>query len=235
MADTVLRILTNHGILRFLRNNCKSLDTVTVRDLGIGVFKNLLTVTYQTPLMKALEMLSNYKVSSLPIVNERNIPVDMYTRSDVRYLAMDNSWTHLDMTLEQALEKHQKGRVLPLCTRDDTIATVAGLLVSTMKHSLICVDPVSGIIEGVVSLTDIFSFVLNSGPPKAESRIAALKQENENIDAIAMSEATARQQSRINFANSSQPGSPNLGPRTESSEDSAMQMLDIDPSEDFLR
>lgn len=36
-----------------------------------------------------------------------------------------------------------------------------------------------GTIEGVVSLTDIFSFILHSTPPKAENRIAALKQDLE--------------------------------------------------------
>lgn len=49
-----------------------------------------------------------------------------------------------------------------------------------MKHSLIVVKQ-DGTIEGVISLTDIFSFLLNSGPPKAESRIAALKADLEEM------------------------------------------------------
>lgn len=175
LADTVLRILTNHGILRFLRNNCPSLQSsgVTVRDLGIGVFKQLLTVTYDTKLITALELLYNYKISSIPIVNDKGIPVDVYSRGDVRYLAMDQTY-NLDITLGEALKSHKSGRVLPICSRDDTLYTVSGLLVSSMKHSLLCVRP-DGSIEGVVSLTDIFSFILDSSAPRAESRIAALK------------------------------------------------------------
>lgn len=51
-----------------------------------------------------------------------------------------------------------------------------------MRHSLICVYP-DGTIEGVVSLTDIFSFLLNSSAPAAESRIAALKKDYAQFEA----------------------------------------------------
>jgi 5'-AMP-activated protein kinase regulatory gamma subunit len=178
LADTVLRIITNHGILRFLRNNCPVAlsSAISIRELGIGVFNNLLTLTFQTPVIKALELLSAYKVSSIPIVDEHNRPLDVYSRADVRYLALDQTWRNLDMTIEEALSKHRRGRALPLCSRDDSIHTVSGLLVSSMRHSLLCVHA-DGTIEGVVSLTDIFSFLLNSSAPAAESRIAALKRD----------------------------------------------------------
>ena len=179
LADTILRILTNHGILRFLRQCCPQMASVSVRDLGIGVFENLLTLTYQTPISRAMEMLSMYRVNSIPVVDAHGRPVDVYSRSDVRYLAMDNAWTNLDTSIEQALQPHQHGRTLPLCTRDDTLQTVAGLLIACNKHSLICVHPVTGVVEGVVSLTDIFSFILNTGPPQAESRVAALRADLE--------------------------------------------------------
>lgn len=136
LADTVLRIITNHGILRFLRNNHQAvLESVTVRDLGVGVYRNLVTLTYNTPVIKALELLSVYKVSSIPIVNEYNMPVDVYTRADVRYLALDHTWTNLDMTIEESLGKHKRGRVLPLCMRDDSIMTVRYNIISTYTHS----------------------------------------------------------------------------------------------------
>lgn len=201
LADTVLRIITNHGILRFLRNNSPPALTqsITVRQLGIGVFHNLLTLTYQTPVIKALELLSAYKVSSIPIVDDAMRPVDVYTRSDVRYLALDQTWTNLEMTIEEALSKHRRGRCLGLCSRDDSIHTVSGLLVSSMRHSLICVKG-DGTIEGVVSLTDIFSFLLNANAPAAESRIAALMHDYAQFEAqeraqaeAAMAAATAAQ------------------------------------------
>jgi CBS domain-containing protein len=204
--------------------------------LGIGVFHNLLTLTYATPVIKALELLSAYKVSSIPIVDEHMRPVDVYTRSDVRYLALDQTWTNLEMTIEEALSKHrvssftvkqseactrvaviryapatsrlialcalflsvllalllQRGRCLGLCSRDDSIHTVSGLLVASMRHSLICVHP-DGTIEGVVSLTDIFSFLLNANAPAtaAESRIAALMKDYAQFEAQERAQAEA--------------------------------------------
>jgi 5'-AMP-activated protein kinase regulatory gamma subunit len=186
LADTILRILTNHGILRFLRQSCPQFNGVSVRDLGIGVFHNLVTLTYETPISRAMEMLSQYRVSSIPVVDSSGRPIDVYSRSDVRYLAMDSSWSNLDMTIEQALSPHQPGRTLPLCTRDDSLMTVSGLLVACNKHSLVCVNAQDGTVEGIVSLTDIFSFILNSGPPKAESRIAALKADLERGETESM-------------------------------------------------
>lgn len=121
LADTVLRIITNHGILRFLRNNCpvELSSSISIRELGIGVFQNLLTLTFQTPVIKALELLSAYKVSSIPIVDENNKPIDVYSRSDVRYLALDQTWRNLDMTIEEALSKHRVRQDTPTHPRSD--------------------------------------------------------------------------------------------------------------------
>ena len=177
LADTILRILSNHGILRFLRQTCPQFSAVTIRELGIGVFANLVTLTPSTPISRAMEMLSQYRVSSIPVVDAHSRPIDVYSRSDIRYLAADASWTNLDLTIEAALAPHQHSRTLPLCTRDDTLMTVSGLLVACNKHSLICVHPQTGVVEGVVSLTDIFSFILDSGPPRAESRMQQLRED----------------------------------------------------------
>lgn len=62
-----------------------------------------------------------------------------------------------------------------------------------MRHSLICVHD-DGSIEGVVSLTDIFSFLLNSSAPAAESRIAALKRDYAQFEAA---EAAAANQTTL--------------------------------------
>jgi len=222
LADTVLRIITNHGILRFLRNNCPTSLTqhVTVRQLGIGVYHNLLTLTYATPVIKALELLSAYKVSSIPIVDAAMRPVDVYTRADVRYLALDQTWRNLEMTIEEALSKHRRGRALCLCSRDDSIHTVSGLLVASSRHSLICVQA-DGTIEGVVSLTDIFSFLLNSNAPAAESRIAALMKDYaayEQQEAQRMQQEAAAAVAHMQATNGGgQPDGPFASPRVSPS------------------
>ena len=251
LADTILRILTNHGILRFLRQSCPQMATVSVRDLGIGVFENLLTLTYQTPISRAMEMLSMYRVNSIPVVDAQGRPVDVYSRSDVRYLAMDNAWTNLDTSIEQALQPHQHGRSLPLCTRDDTLQTVAGLLIACNKHSLICVHPITGVVEGVVSLTDIFSFILNTGPPQAESRVAALRADLERERGVvedAQALATAAGAGQLSEEELIRRGlTPSLEPALAATvasgarkggpavEDSEMGGQTIPDDEDFLR
>jgi hypothetical protein len=84
-----------------------------------------------------------------------------------------------------------------------------------MRHSLICVRP-DGTIEGVVSLTDIFSFLLNSSAPAAESRIAALKQDYAAFEAQEASRMNAEAAAAASTSDGSTTGSaggPNPSPR----------------------
>lgn len=71
----------------------------------------------------------------------------------------------------------QHGRVIASCLRDDSLWTVTGLMVASQKHSLMVVTQ-TGNLEGVVSLTDLLSFITNRSPP-TDQRIENLKQHAE--------------------------------------------------------
>jgi len=64
------------------------------------------TVTAATPLTTALSMLLEKGVSSLPVVNEQGMLMDIYSRSDITMLAKGNAYSRLqweDVTVGQAL------------------------------------------------------------------------------------------------------------------------------------
>ena len=83
--NSVCCVLTLHRLLRFLLSKCSEEDYMhlTVRQLGVGTFKDIISLTYDSKLVDALEIMARHKVSGLPIVSENGVAVDVYSRSDV--------------------------------------------------------------------------------------------------------------------------------------------------------
>lgn len=56
----------------------------TLRELPqIGTFENIVTATPNTPLMDALNLMVEKRISALPIVDKKNKVVDVYAKFDV--------------------------------------------------------------------------------------------------------------------------------------------------------
>ena len=159
LPSTVLCVLSHHRILHFMLQNNLSCFDFTLRQLDFGQHqKEVVTATYETKLIDALQLLKNNKVSTLPILDENGVPMDAYSRSDVRLIALDRLYPRLDLTLREVLAPHVKNRTLQLCTLDDSIHTVVSRLIASSQHLLLCVSPERKLV-GIVSLTDIFSLI----------------------------------------------------------------------------
>lgn len=141
---------------------------VTLEDAGIGTFENIATVTYDTPLIEALHLLTELKISALPIVDDKGVALDTYCRSDTRFLATDETCDNLDMTLKDALKLHRHERPLPTCLVTDALWTVCKRLVVTNRHVLLVVEETSGEILGIVTLTDVYVFLLGQEDNKGD-------------------------------------------------------------------
>jgi 5'-AMP-activated protein kinase regulatory gamma subunit len=109
MPSTVLCVLSHHRILHFLLQNYQNGDLkcfdLTLRQLGLGAKSEIVTTGYSTRLISALELLRQKAISTLPII-ENNVPVDTYSRSDVRLVASTNLSTRagfLDLPLRDVL------------------------------------------------------------------------------------------------------------------------------------
>jgi 5'-AMP-activated protein kinase regulatory gamma subunit len=59
------------------------LRKITVADMQIGTFTQLHTVQYDTKLIAALELLTEHKISAVPVVNDDGVLMDVFSRSDV--------------------------------------------------------------------------------------------------------------------------------------------------------
>lgn len=78
--------------------------TLTVQELGIGTFKDIYKVTYETPLLDALKLLSEKHISGVPIVSATGKVIRQTHRCGVKSV-VDNSLSHLRQGAGYLLEK----------------------------------------------------------------------------------------------------------------------------------
>uniref|UniRef100_A0A6M2F3F9 CBS domain-containing protein n=1 Tax=Populus davidiana TaxID=266767 RepID=A0A6M2F3F9_9ROSI len=137
----------------------------------------------------ALSLLAQANVSSIPIVNDNDSLLDVYSRSDITALAKDKAYAqiHLDeISIHQALQLGQNanssnafynGQRCQMCLRTDSLHKVMervwqipGLANPGVRRLLIVeagsvrrlliVEAGSKRVEGVISLSDVFKFLL---------------------------------------------------------------------------
>lgn len=156
-------------------------DVKKVRDLHC--------VRPDTPLTSALSLLLEAGVSTLPVVDERGVLVDMYARSDITQLARASAYSRLqyeDVTVGQALalaasqpqpwpptgpsssparpqENPQSARSqrLHVCTPRESLRSVVERLSVPGVRRLFIVQPESKRVEGILSLSDVAAYVFD--------------------------------------------------------------------------
>lgn len=122
-------------------------------------------------LSSALNLLVQAQVSSIPIVDDNDSLLDIYCRSDITALAKDRAYTHInlnEMTIHQALQLGQdsyhpcepKSQRCQMCLRSDSLHKVMERLANPGVRRLVIVEAGSKRVEGIVSLSDIFKFLL---------------------------------------------------------------------------
>ncbi|KAJ4839918.1 AMP-activated serine/threonine-protein kinase regulatory subunit [Turnera subulata] len=120
----------------------------------------------------ALSLLVQADVSSIPIVNENDSLLDIYSRSDITALARDKAYAqiHLDkMSIHQALLLGQdantpygfhNGQRCQMCLRSDSLHKVMERLANPGVRRLVVVEAGSKRVEGIISVTDVIRFLL---------------------------------------------------------------------------
>ncbi|KAF9681587.1 hypothetical protein SADUNF_Sadunf05G0017100 [Salix dunnii] len=120
----------------------------------------------------ALSLLAQANVSSIPIVNDNDSLLDVYSRSDITALAKDKAYAqiHLDeISIHQALQLGQNanssnalynGQRCQMCLRTDSLHKVMERLANPGVRRLLIVEAGSKRVEGVISLSDVFRFLL---------------------------------------------------------------------------
>ncbi|XP_047311609.1 sucrose nonfermenting 4-like protein isoform X2 [Impatiens glandulifera] len=119
----------------------------------------------------ALDLLVQAEVSSLPIVDDNDSLLDIYCRSDITALAKNKVYIHIkleEMTINQVLQLGQdsshsfssRNQRCHMCLRSDPLHHVMERLTKPGVRQLIVVEAGSKHVEGIITLSDVFRFLL---------------------------------------------------------------------------
>ncbi|XP_028283561.1 5'-AMP-activated protein kinase subunit gamma-1-like isoform X1 [Parambassis ranga] len=167
VTGNALYILTHKRILKFLQLfMCEmpkpAFMKQTLGELGIGTYHDIAFIHPDTPIIKALNIFVERRVSALPVVDGSGKVVDIYSKFDVINLAAEKTYNNLDITVTQALKhRSQYFEGVMKCHKMETMETIVDRIVKAEVHRLVVVDERSSI-EGIVSLSDILQALVLS-------------------------------------------------------------------------
>ncbi|KAL8565182.1 hypothetical protein ACOMHN_003969 [Nucella lapillus] len=178
-TGNAIYILTHKRLLRFLHIYLRDLPTPcfmskTIKELAISTFNNVITVSKNVPLIQALNLFVDHRISALPVLDDEGIVCDIYAKFDVINLAAEKTYNNLDITVEQAL-RHRSGgnnyEGVATCQEDDRMEDVIETIVKAEVHRLVAVDE-NRMVKGIVSLSDILNYIILR-PMGCETQAAA--------------------------------------------------------------
>ncbi|XP_063777919.1 5'-AMP-activated protein kinase subunit gamma-2 isoform X2 [Pseudophryne corroboree] len=176
VSGNALYILTHKRILKFLQLFVCEMPKPAfmkknLEELGIGTYHNIAFIHPHTPIIKALNIFVERRVSALPVVDESGKVVDIYSKFDVINLAAEKTYNNLDITVTQALEhRSQYFEGVVKCSKLETLETIVDRIVKAEVHRLVVVNEAHSIV-GIISLSDILQALVLSpaGAKRKES------------------------------------------------------------------
>uniref|UniRef100_A0A8C2NUQ7 CBS domain-containing protein n=1 Tax=Capra hircus TaxID=9925 RepID=A0A8C2NUQ7_CAPHI len=166
ISGNALYILTHKRILKFLQLFMSDMPKPAFMKqnldaLGIGTYHNIAFIHPDTPIIKALNVFVERRVSALPVVDESGKVVDIYSKFDVINLAAEKTYNNLDITVTQALQhrsQYFEGGVVK-CSKLEILETIVDRIVRAEVHRLVVVNEADSIV-GIISLSDILQALI---------------------------------------------------------------------------
>lgn len=149
----------------------------SIIDLGIGTYTKVISIYPQQTLADALELMYQYNLSALPVVestpNGKKKLIGVYSRSDITFLtkAMDaeDAVRNLDMSVGDILLQSRMDVTTPdalrTCSPSHTLQAIFESFAQLRFNRLYVVDPSDDTLLGTVSARDLVSYFLRTDPP----------------------------------------------------------------------
>ncbi|XP_063106841.1 5'-AMP-activated protein kinase subunit gamma-2 isoform X8 [Cavia porcellus] len=134
-SGNALYILTHKRILKFLQLFMSDMPKPAfmkqnLQELGIGTYQDIAFIYPDTPIIKALNIFVERRISALPVVDESGKVVDIYSKFDVINLAAEKTYNNLDITVTQALQhRSQYFEGVVKCSKLETLETIVDRIV----------------------------------------------------------------------------------------------------------
>ncbi|MCB0197052.1 MAG: CBS domain-containing protein [Anaerolineae bacterium] len=124
---------------------------------------DVITVAPDTSLTDADDLLREYNIRRLPVVDEDKNLIGIVTLGDIREASPSDATSLSIWELNYLLEKLQVRRIMtpnPVTVyTNDTIATAARLMLENKISGLPVLDPTDDSLVGIITESDIFSLV----------------------------------------------------------------------------
>lgn len=124
---------------------------------------DVITITPDTSLTDADNLLREYNIRRLPVVDADGDLVGIVTLGDIRQASPSDATSLNIWELNYLLEKLQVERIMtvnPLTVyTNDTVAAAAALMMENKISGLPVLDPVDDSMVGIITESDIFSMI----------------------------------------------------------------------------
>ncbi|KAF2859220.1 hypothetical protein K470DRAFT_259102 [Piedraia hortae CBS 480.64] len=163
--DVVIGVITQYRILKFVSVNVKETRMLRkpLRDIKMGTYENLVTAHMDTPVMDVVQMLVTRGVSSVPILDARDgTLLNCFEAVDVIGLINGGDYSKLRLNVGSALamRPHDFPGIYT-CTLDDRLDNIFETIRKSRVHRFVVIDMHTQL-KGLLSLSDILNFTLNS-------------------------------------------------------------------------
>uniref|UniRef100_A0A5F4WCV9 Protein kinase AMP-activated non-catalytic subunit gamma 2 n=1 Tax=Callithrix jacchus TaxID=9483 RepID=A0A5F4WCV9_CALJA len=177
ISGNALYILTHKRILKFLQLfMCDMPKPAFMKqnldELGIGTYHNIAFIHPDTPIIKALNIFVERRISALPVVDESGLCDIIYSLAVLQNLAAEKTYNNLDITVTQALQhRSQYFEGVVKCNKLEILETIVDRIVRAEVHRLVVVNEADSIV-GIISLSDILqALVLTPAEKKKKTYI----------------------------------------------------------------
>lgn len=163
--EMVVSVVTQYRILKFISVNVSQTELLkkSVSEIGLGSYTNLQTASMDTPVIDVIHMMVEHRISSVPIVDEKNCVLNVFEAVDVITIIKGGAYDGLDSSVGDALSKRSDDFAgIYTCGMDDRLDTIFDTLRKSRVHRFVVVDDQNRL-KGVLSLSDVLKYVLLEG------------------------------------------------------------------------
>lgn len=175
----VLYVLSHKRILRFLFVYLNEFPELTffqktLTELKIGTYDDITSITDETSIKEAFQLLLEKGVSALPILDQEGKLLDVYAKYDVLNLVNEKLYTNLLLTIGEVRNKKKDWEEkLQKCRSSIVLYEALEVIVRTESHRLLLVNEEDKLL-GIVSLSDILLFLNRIIP--MEKKVSSLQE-----------------------------------------------------------
>ncbi|KAH8151304.1 uncharacterized protein LAJ45_04506 [Morchella importuna] len=163
--EMVVSVLTQFRILKFVAVNVRETQMLRkpISELGIGTYDNVSTANMETPVINVIHQLVEKDISSVPIVDNRGVLLNIYESVDVLTLIKGGSYEELNLSVGEALLKRPDDFPgIHTCSPQDRLDAIFDTIRRSRVHRLMIVDG-HNVFKGVLTLSDILQYLLLDG------------------------------------------------------------------------